>query len=175
MNLILELSNRSERYCRNSAFDFPQLPLRSFCCSYLVMYFPFACFSLDVHVYFGRQNTPWPPHTFWSFNSTGASRTKWAIEYEEPAGQAFVQNHPEAAVFVENCNVVLKYAKSIFPFGCTKHITPVSPTQLWLFAFAGRQWTSVAMSMIVSRLPRLLQEQLNFQMWRLRISLCLVK
>uniref|UniRef100_A0A8R7QJG5 Cytosine-specific methyltransferase n=1 Tax=Triticum urartu TaxID=4572 RepID=A0A8R7QJG5_TRIUA len=38
----------------------------------------------------------------------GASRTKWAIEYEEPAGQAFLQNHPEAAVFVENCNVILK-------------------------------------------------------------------
>ncbi|VAI38148.1 unnamed protein product [Triticum turgidum subsp. durum] len=38
----------------------------------------------------------------------GASRTKWAIEYEEPAAQAFLQNHPEAAVFVENCNVILK-------------------------------------------------------------------
>jgi hypothetical protein len=43
-------------------------------------------------------------------NSTGASHTKWAIEYEEPAGQAFKENHPEAAVFVENCNVILKYA-----------------------------------------------------------------
>ncbi|XP_047086199.1 DNA (cytosine-5)-methyltransferase 1A-like [Lolium rigidum] len=38
----------------------------------------------------------------------GASHTKWAIEYEEPAGQAFKENHPEAAVFVENCNVILK-------------------------------------------------------------------
>jgi hypothetical protein len=59
-----------------------------------------------------------------------ASLTKWAIKYEEPAGQVFVQNHPQAAVFVENCNVILKYAKPIFPFGCTKHITPVYPTQL---------------------------------------------
>jgi hypothetical protein len=39
----------------------------------------------------------------------GASKTKWAIEYEEPAGEAFGENHPEAAVFVENCNVILKY------------------------------------------------------------------
>ncbi|KQK12690.1 DNA (cytosine-5)-methyltransferase 1A [Brachypodium distachyon] len=39
---------------------------------------------------------------------SGASHTKWAIEYEEPAGQAFGENHPEAAVFVENCNVILK-------------------------------------------------------------------
>ncbi|XP_066333917.1 DNA (cytosine-5)-methyltransferase 1A-like isoform X3 [Miscanthus floridulus] len=38
----------------------------------------------------------------------GASKTKWAIEYEEPAGEAFGENHPEAAVFVENCNVILK-------------------------------------------------------------------
>ncbi|KQK20551.1 DNA (cytosine-5)-methyltransferase 1B isoform X2 [Brachypodium distachyon] len=38
----------------------------------------------------------------------GASFTKWAIEYEEPAGEAFRQNHPEAAVFVDNCNVILK-------------------------------------------------------------------
>ncbi|XP_052148425.1 DNA (cytosine-5)-methyltransferase 1A [Oryza glaberrima] len=39
---------------------------------------------------------------------SGVSLTKWAIEYEEPAGDAFGENHPEAAVFVENCNVILK-------------------------------------------------------------------
>ncbi|KAJ1293196.1 hypothetical protein BS78_01G049700 [Paspalum vaginatum] len=39
---------------------------------------------------------------------SGASHTKWAIEYEKPAGEAFGENHPEAAVFVENCNVILK-------------------------------------------------------------------
>ncbi|KAL6647284.1 hypothetical protein ACP70R_014721 [Stipagrostis hirtigluma subsp. patula] len=38
----------------------------------------------------------------------GVSFTKWAIEYEEPAGEAFRQNHPEAVVFVDNCNVILK-------------------------------------------------------------------
>ncbi|VAI93546.1 unnamed protein product [Triticum turgidum subsp. durum] len=39
---------------------------------------------------------------------SGASCTKWAIEYEEPAGEAFRENHPEAVVFVDNCNVILK-------------------------------------------------------------------
>jgi hypothetical protein len=46
--------------------------------------------------------------------SRGASLTKWAIEYEEPAGEAFGENHPEAAVFVENCNVILKYVRPRF-------------------------------------------------------------
>ncbi|CAG7872344.1 unnamed protein product [Brassica rapa] len=39
---------------------------------------------------------------------SGVSETKWAIEYEEPAGQAFKQNHPESTVFVNNCNVILR-------------------------------------------------------------------
>ncbi|KAJ0233375.1 DNA (cytosine-5)-methyltransferase 1 [Hirschfeldia incana] len=38
----------------------------------------------------------------------GVSATKWAIEYENPAGQAFRKNHPEATVFVDNCNVILR-------------------------------------------------------------------
>ncbi|KAK9098487.1 hypothetical protein Syun_025532 [Stephania yunnanensis] len=39
---------------------------------------------------------------------SGASLTKWAIEYEEPAGEAFLRNHPDTSVFVDNCNVILK-------------------------------------------------------------------
>ncbi|KAI7755349.1 hypothetical protein M8C21_026116, partial [Ambrosia artemisiifolia] len=38
----------------------------------------------------------------------GASETKWAIEYEEPAGDAFKLNHPDALAFVHNCNVILR-------------------------------------------------------------------
>ncbi|RHN66098.1 putative DNA (cytosine-5-)-methyltransferase [Medicago truncatula] len=38
----------------------------------------------------------------------GVSSTKWAIEYEEPAGNAFKANHPEALVFINNCNVILR-------------------------------------------------------------------
>ncbi|KAI4351936.1 hypothetical protein L6164_006235 [Bauhinia variegata] len=39
---------------------------------------------------------------------SGASLAKWAIEYEEPAGDAFKLNHPEALMFIKNCNVILK-------------------------------------------------------------------
>ncbi|KAF1897087.1 hypothetical protein Lal_00034789 [Lupinus albus] len=39
---------------------------------------------------------------------SGIAQTKWAIEYEEPAGDAFRANHPEALVFVNNCNVILR-------------------------------------------------------------------
>ncbi|KAK3229411.1 hypothetical protein Dsin_001292 [Dipteronia sinensis] len=38
----------------------------------------------------------------------GVSLTKWAIEYEEPAGEAFKVNHPEALMFINNCNVILR-------------------------------------------------------------------
>ncbi|GER28336.1 cytosine-specific methyltransferase [Striga asiatica] len=38
----------------------------------------------------------------------GVSLTKWAIEYEEAAGDAFRLNHPGSLVFVNNCNVILR-------------------------------------------------------------------
>ncbi|KAH9684673.1 DNA (cytosine-5)-methyltransferase 1B [Citrus sinensis] len=38
----------------------------------------------------------------------GVSITNWAIEYEQPAGEAFKVNHPEALVFINNCNVILR-------------------------------------------------------------------
>nr|KYP42268.1 DNA (cytosine-5)-methyltransferase 1B [Cajanus cajan] len=41
-------------------------------------------------------------------HQSGVSSTKWAIEYEEPAGDAFKANHPEALVFINNCNVILR-------------------------------------------------------------------
>ena len=41
-------------------------------------------------------------------NVSGVSLTKWAIEYEEPAGNAFKANHPQALVFINNCNVILR-------------------------------------------------------------------
>lgn len=44
----------------------------------------------------------------YSLLDTGASKTKWAIEYEEPAGDAFKLNHAESMVFINNCNVILR-------------------------------------------------------------------
>lgn len=37
--------------------------------------------------------------------------TKWAIEYEHPASEAFKLNHPETEVFCENCNVILRFVR----------------------------------------------------------------
>lgn len=45
---------------------------------------------------------------FAASNNAGVSLTKWAIEYEEPAGDAFKLNHPESAMFINNCNVILR-------------------------------------------------------------------
>ncbi|KAI8532023.1 hypothetical protein RHMOL_Rhmol11G0180800 [Rhododendron molle] len=39
---------------------------------------------------------------------SGVCQTKWAIEYEEPAGEAFKFNHPEALMLINNCNVILR-------------------------------------------------------------------
>ena len=36
--------------------------------------------------------------------------TKWAIEYEAPAAEAFRLNHPGATTFTDNCNVILARA-----------------------------------------------------------------
>ncbi|KAJ7541010.1 hypothetical protein O6H91_10G041100 [Diphasiastrum complanatum] len=39
---------------------------------------------------------------------SGVTDTRWAIEYEHPAAEAFKVNHPKAEVFCENCNVILR-------------------------------------------------------------------
>lgn len=40
--------------------------------------------------------------------AAGTSLTKWAIEYDAAAGDAFKLNHPGSLVFVNNCNVILR-------------------------------------------------------------------
>lgn len=45
---------------------------------------------------------------FWFFPFPGVSASKWAIEYDSPAAEAFKLNHPTADVFCENCNVILR-------------------------------------------------------------------
>ena len=39
-----------------------------------------------------------------------AADPHWAIEYEAPAAEAFRLNHPHAAVWTANCNVILAAA-----------------------------------------------------------------
>ena len=43
-------------------------------------------------------------------HQAGAAVSKWAIEYEAPAAEAFKLNHPGAATFCDNCNVILARA-----------------------------------------------------------------
>ena len=43
-------------------------------------------------------------------SSAGAAVSKWGIEYERPAAAAFEVNNPQAAVFCNNCNVLLHAA-----------------------------------------------------------------
>ena len=43
-------------------------------------------------------------------HQAGAAYAKWAIEYEVPAADAFKLNNPDAAVFANNCNVLLHAA-----------------------------------------------------------------
>ena len=44
--------------------------------------------------------------------ASDAAWCRWAIEYEDPAADAFKLNHPHAAVFAANCNVILAAAMS---------------------------------------------------------------
>lgn len=34
--------------------------------------------------------------------------SRWAIEYEQPAADAYQLNNPQAKVFCANCNVILR-------------------------------------------------------------------
>lgn len=53
---------------------------------------------------------------------TGVCQTKWAIEYEEPAGEAFKLNHPEALMLINNCNVILRWMLYSFFFSFFLHV-----------------------------------------------------
>ncbi|CAL5224063.1 g6688 [Coccomyxa viridis] len=43
-------------------------------------------------------------------HKAGAAETRWSIEYEQPAAEAFKLNNPEAHTFCDNCNVLLAAA-----------------------------------------------------------------
>lgn len=43
--------------------------------------------------------------------------SKWAIEYEKPAADAFQLNNPDAAVFCNNCNVILLVRRVLMILG----------------------------------------------------------
>ena len=47
------------------------------------------------------------------FHQSGIAETCWAIEKEEPAAQAFRLNNPNAAVFTDDCNLLLQQVMEV--------------------------------------------------------------
>ena len=48
-------------------------------------------------------------------HQAGVADTRWAVEYEAPAADAFQLNNPEAKVFCNNCNVLLQVCACFVP------------------------------------------------------------
>ena len=46
-------------------------------------------------------------------HQSGVSKTLWAIEQDSDAASAFKQNNPNATVFTEDCNTLLKEVMSV--------------------------------------------------------------
>lgn len=51
----------------------------------------------------------------------GVAVSKWAIEYEQPAADAFKLNNPDAAVFCNNCNAILVVSTGVLPRFVHRH------------------------------------------------------
>ena len=47
------------------------------------------------------------------FHQSGIAESRWAIEKEEPAAQAFRLNNPGCTVFTDDCNELLRLAISV--------------------------------------------------------------
>lgn len=46
-------------------------------------------------------------------HQSGVAETLWAVEQDSDAARAFKQNNPNATVFTEDCNVLLKEVMSV--------------------------------------------------------------
>lgn len=47
------------------------------------------------------------------FHQCGVSESAWAVEIDQPAAQAYRLNYPQAIVFSEDCNLLLKLAMEV--------------------------------------------------------------
>ena len=48
-------------------------------------------------------------------HQSGAAAAEWAVEKEESAAQAFRLNYPQATVFTDDCNMLLRLAMEVPP------------------------------------------------------------
>ena len=51
------------------------------------------------------------------FHQAGVAESRWAIEKEEPAAQAFRLNNPGCTVFTDDCNLLLKAVMEVSAWG----------------------------------------------------------
>lgn len=51
------------------------------------------------------------------FHQCGVSEAAWAVEIDQPAAQAYRLNYPQAIVFSEDCNILLKLAMEVRTVG----------------------------------------------------------
>lgn len=63
-------------------------------------------------------------------HQAGVAVTKWGVEYEPTAAEAFKKNNPDAQVFCNNCNVLLRV--SVQGTNITQ-FTPHPPTLIFLY------------------------------------------
>ena len=47
------------------------------------------------------------------FHQAAVAKSCWAIEFEQPAAQAFRLNNPETTVFTDDCNTILKLVMEV--------------------------------------------------------------
>ena len=47
------------------------------------------------------------------FHQAGVAESRWAIEKEEPAAQAYRLNNPGSTVFTDDCNLLLKLVMNV--------------------------------------------------------------
>ena len=47
------------------------------------------------------------------FHQCGISESSWAVEIDQPAAQAYRLNYPEATVFTDDCNLLLKLVMEV--------------------------------------------------------------
>lgn len=61
-------------------------------------------------------------------HQSGAAIAEWAVEKEESAAQAFRLNYPQATVFTDDCNALLKLAMEVREKGSSGYL-PSQPCQ----------------------------------------------
>lgn len=96
------------------------------------------------------------------FHQAGIADSKWAIEKEEPAAQAFRLNNPGCTVFTDDCNELLKLVMEVWNIEHWSDIGTCELEHFKIIKFAFEQCISELLSKIML--------YLNFVISRLRLA-----